>query len=93
MNRKASGLIAVTIILALLILIIFLVNIAQRECHSSSDCSLNSYCGADHRCHQFPDEIIIKEHNYIPAALILGISLVIAAYIFRGGKLPRLPFI
>ncbi|MFH1682245.1 MAG: hypothetical protein ABIA37_00460 [Candidatus Woesearchaeota archaeon] len=92
MNKKAVGLITVTIILALLILIIFLVDVAKRECQGNNDCPENAYCGTDYECHQFPEEIIIKENNFVPAALILGISLIIAAYIFKGGKLPQLPF-
>ncbi len=90
-NKKGSAALAiVAVILALLILTIYLVNIAQRECESNRDCSDNAYCGTDYECHQFPEQIVVKESNYIPATLIFGIFLVVAAYIFRGGKIPFL---
>jgi hypothetical protein len=91
MNKKGSAALAIiAVILALLVLTVYLVNIAQRDCESNRDCPDNAYCGTDYECHQFPDQIIVKESNYVPAALIFGIFLVVAAYIFRGGKIPFL---
>ena len=89
MNSKANiALAVVAVILALVIFAIFLGDVANRECSSNKDCAENSYCGADNECHQYPDKILVRESNYIPAALILGIALIIAAYIYRGGKIP-----
>ncbi len=91
MDTKANvGLIVVVIVLALVILAFILADVASRECSSNKDCAENSYCGADNECHQYPNKILVRESNYIPAALILGIALIIAAYIFRGGKIPFL---
>ena len=87
MNKKASiALVAVIVILALVILVIFLTNIASRECKNNRDCAENNYCGTDYECHEFPAQVVVKESNFIPAALILGISLMVAAYIFRREK-------
>ena len=90
-NKKGSAALAiVAVILALLVFIIYLVNIAQRECESNRDCSDNAYCGTDYECHQFPEQIVVKESNFILASIIFGVFLVIAAYIFRGGNIPFL---
>ncbi len=87
MNQKASiALAVVAVVLALVILGLFLINISQRECNSNRDCSQNAYCGSDYECHSFPEQIIVKETNFIPAALILGIALIIASYIFARNK-------
>lgn len=87
MNTKASAALAVVaVVLALVILGIFLVNISQRDCNSNRDCSANAYCGVDYGCHPFPEQIIVKENNFIPAALIVSMALIIAAYIFSKRK-------
>ena len=77
------------VVLSCLILVIFLIDVAQRECNSNNDCDKLAYCGTDHECHPYPDEIVVKEHNYVPASLILGISIVLAAYILKGGQFPK----
>lgn len=88
MNQKANvGLIAVAIILALVILAIYLAGIATRDCNSNNDCSETSYCGSDFSCHEFPKEIVVEKNNWLWPALILGICLIIASYINRGGSL------
>ncbi len=90
MNKKAEIAIAIiAVILALIILVIYLVNIATRECNNNSDCPSNSYCGTDYACHEFPNQVIVKETNFIPAAIIIGISLIIAAYIFKKEKIEQ----
>ncbi len=87
MNQKGSAALAVVaVVLAFVILAMFLTNIAQRECKNNRDCADNSYCGTDYECHEFPSQVVVKESNYIWAALVLGISLVAAAYIFRKEK-------
>jgi len=89
MNKKGSlALAAIAIILAFVILGVFLIDIAQRECNSNKDCPVNAYCGSEHECHSYPEEIIVQENSFIPAALIFGAAIIIAAYIFRGGKVP-----
>lgn len=80
------GLIIVIVLLAAIIGGILFINWAQRDCHSNKDCSADSYCGSDFTCHQYPNQIVVKENNYVPAAIILGIALVASAYVFRGKK-------
>lgn len=83
MNKKGSVvLVIVIIVLAIVILGMFLVDVAQRDCSSNRECPQNAYCGADYECHEFPNQVVVKESNLFPA-LILGVSLVVAAYIFR----------
>jgi len=77
----------VTVILAVIILKMYLIGIAERECSSNRDCSDNEYCGNDYQCHEYPAKIIVQDNNYIPAALIVGIAIIVASYIFRGGKI------
>ncbi len=87
MNKKGSlALAIVAIILALIILAVYLVNVSQRECNSNRDCPGNAYCGNDYDCHAFPEQIVVKENNLVPAAIIIGTALIIASYIFRKGK-------
>ena len=87
MNKNGSvALAAIAIILALVILGVFLINIAQRECNSNRDCADNAYCNSEHECHLYPEKIIVQENSFAPAALIFGIAIIVAAYIFRGTK-------
>ena len=89
MDKKGSmGLIAIIIILVLAIFTIYLVSIAQRNCNSNKDCAENAYCGTDYECHQFPQEIVTDGSSYTGAAIILGLSLILSAYIFRTGNIP-----
>ena len=82
MNNKGSlALALVAVILALVGLTVFLVNLAMRDCNSNRDCASNAYCGSDHGCHYYPENIVVKENSFLPAALIIGISLIVASYI------------
>jgi hypothetical protein len=89
MDKKGSIQI-VAVILALVILGYFLISVAQRECNSNRDCSDNAYCNTNYECHGYPEQIVVKESNWIPAALILGIFLLVSAYILRTKKIPFL---
>ena len=87
MNSKGNVALAiVAVILALTLLIIYLIGLTSRECGSNKECPSTSYCGSDYECHSFPEEIIVKENSNMPAAFIVGISLIVAAYIYRGRK-------
>jgi len=90
MNKKGIAPIIVIVILCVIILIFYVMDVSQRECNSNKDCSKNSYCGADNACHEFPKQIVVTEHNYILPAIILSIALIVAAYIFKGGRLPTI---
>ncbi len=82
------GLAIVAGILALTILAIYIIGVATRECNNNKDCSENSYCGSDYSCHEYPSQIIVKDYKFLGSSLILGICLIIAAYVYRSGKLP-----
>ena len=88
MNKKGAALGIVAVLLALILLAIFLVGLALRECNSNKDCSDNAYCGSDYECHEYPNNTVVQKNNFVPAALILGVSLVLAMYLYRGGKIP-----
>lgn len=85
MHKKGN--VAVVIVLAIVILAIVLVDYFGRDCNNNRECSQDAYCGSDHQCHEYPKEIVVKQNNYVSAAIILGIALIVAAYIFRGGKI------
>ena len=87
MNKKGAVQI-IALVLALIIFAYILITFAQRECNSNRDCPGNAYCGSDHECHEYPDQIVVKETNYISSAGILGLFIVIAAYIFKTGEVP-----
>lgn len=87
MNKKGNAAI-ITVLLALAIIAMLIINYSSRECDSNKDCSKSAYCGSDYKCHEYPKEIIVKEQSYVWPALILGLSLIVAAYVYRGGKLP-----
>lgn len=55
-----------------------------HECNFNSDCSDTSYCGSDFKCHPHPvvNKTVVNNDYTTPAA-ILGLSLVIAAMVFR----------
>ncbi|MBU0460069.1 MAG: hypothetical protein KJ597_05020 [Nanoarchaeota archaeon] len=88
MNKKGNVVGIIAIILALIILTFYLVGIAQRECNSNRDCPGNAYCNTNYECVEFPDQVVVKQSNLVFSAIIIGIALIIAAYIFKG-KFPR----
>lgn len=72
--------ISIIIVIALFIIIGQVVNLAQRECSSDKDCSSESYCGSDFQCHEYPS---ITKYNLIPAAFIIALGIIGAAFILR----------
>lgn len=82
-SKKASLAVAVVIVIALFIIFAQIISLSKRECSFDRDCASDSYCGSDYQCHKYP---VITETNYVPAALIIGISLIIAAVILRWKK-------
>jgi len=88
-DKKAElGLITVVIVLAIAIVALVVSGNFNRECNRNAECSSNSYCGADYACHEYPDEVQVTKNTFLPAAFVFGGSLIVAAYIFKGGKLP-----
>ncbi|MFH1276255.1 MAG: hypothetical protein ABIH82_04015 [Candidatus Woesearchaeota archaeon] len=82
-KRGSLTLSFVVIVLAIILLSTFLVGMASRECNNNSDCQDDSYCGADNSCHRYPDKVLVKQNNFVPAALVFGIAIIIAAFIYR----------
>jgi ABC-type antimicrobial peptide transport system permease subunit len=83
-SKKGAGfLIAVLVVIAFFIILSKIVDLSTRECSQDRDCASDSYCSSDFRCHKYP---VITEVNYVPAALVLGLCLVIAAIILRWKK-------
>lgn len=80
MNKKANAVVLVIAIIALLIIFWKIGDLASRECSLDKECNEESYCGSDFKCHKYPT---ITKHNYVPAAFIIGVSVVIAAYILK----------
>jgi len=56
----------------------------RKECKVNSDCQANNYCSSDFKCHAFPviENTIVKNDWTTPAA-ILGLAIVLAAFVLR----------
>lgn len=60
---------------------------ASKECTQNTDCGSTSYCGSDFQCHAHPTiETTIENTDYTTPALILGISMIIATFIWTRGN-------
>jgi hypothetical protein len=84
LNRKAVAQSALVVIIIVLIIAI-VVHYAGRECSKDTDCGDGFYCGSDNKCHEF--KIIQKteiHYDLLVPSIIIGIALVIAAYVLRG---------
>ena len=86
-KKSEAGL---TILLVIIIVVLFfgwLININQRECRTNKDCSSESYCGSDFSCHAYPTiQKTVVQYNLFWPAVIIGIAIVFAAWIFRSLK-------
>jgi hypothetical protein len=88
MKGKKGAIQVVAVILALTLFTVCLVSLAQRECNSNRDCPGNAYCNTKHECVEYPENIVVKESNWLPASLIIAVGLIGSAYVFKKGKLP-----
>ena len=89
MHKKgALALGIVAVLLALIILAGYLMNVSMRNCNSNNECPANAYCGSDYECHEFPEQIVVKENNFLPASIVLGMSFIIGVIILKMGKIP-----
>jgi hypothetical protein len=83
MKKGSIALAVVAVVLALVILAAFLINIASRDCNGNRDCPSNAYCGSDYECHEFPDQIVVEKQSFLWGGIVLGISIITAAYILK----------
>ncbi len=88
LNRRAeAGLIVILIIVIVLFFLGWLINISQRECKSNRDCGSEAYCGSDFSCHTYPSiQKTVVQYNLFWPAVIIGIAIIIATWIFREAK-------
>jgi hypothetical protein len=80
MNKKGAIFAMIVGVIALLVIFWFIVDLATRECSTDKECGDERYCGSDYKCHDFPT---ITKHSYIIPAIIIGISIIIAAYVLK----------
>lgn len=91
-KRADGGVTAIIIVVIILVFLGWLVNVGDRECRTNRDCGKGAYCGSDFACHQIPvieKSPVVVERHYTMPALIIGIAMIITAFILRWDKLKR----
>lgn len=85
--KSKKGDIGIGIIFLIVIIVFFigwLAEVNQRECKTNRDCGKTSYCGSDFACHEYPVvQQTIVHYNFLLPSLIIGIAIVLAAFIYR----------
>lgn len=64
---------------------VFFIQVSGRECIKDSDCPSANYCGSDYSCHAMPaaSQKIIQSQFPVASALIVGLAVIIVAFIVR----------
>ena len=72
-------------IIAFLIIIsaILLFSYLSRECNTNLDCDASEYCAYNNKCYMSLTGDLMPV-NVLPAAFVIGIAIIIAAFIFKG---------
>ena len=84
LRKSEAGLTVIMVIVIVLFFLGWLINLSQRECKSNKDCGSESYCGSDFSCHTYPSiQKTVVQYNLFWPAVIIGISIIIAAWIFK----------
>jgi hypothetical protein len=86
MNKHGAA-VAVLGAIVVVLVIVIIGYYAGRECSKDTDCGSERYCGSDFKCHEF--RIIQKtevHYDFIVPAVVVGIAIVIAAYVLRDKK-------
>lgn len=87
MHKKAAAQgILIFVVIVLILLVIWLIVLSNRECSTDRDCPETHYCGSDFKCHEHQIVRVEKNDLMVPA-IIIGISIVIAAFIIRKSRL------
>lgn len=55
----------------------------SKECKSNAQCPSDMYCGSDFSCHAYPSIQTKVVYNWTPAAIIVGLCIIAAAFVFR----------
>jgi hypothetical protein len=79
-SKKGNILVLLIVIIALVVIVAQIFQVAGRECTENSNCNDENYCGSDFQCHPYPS---ITKYNLVPAAAVIALGLVAAAYILR----------
>ncbi|MBI2662339.1 hypothetical protein HYX11_02685 [Candidatus Woesearchaeota archaeon] len=67
-------------------LVTLVMDVVTRGCSSNKDCANNQYCGSDFECHDFPEKIIVKQNEYVPAAIIIAAGMIAMAVVIKWRK-------
>ena len=60
-----------------------------KECKLNNDCRSTAYCGSDFKCHEYPNiQQTVVKNEWVKPALIVGLSIVLAALILRRRQQP-----
>ena len=93
MNKKGFlPIVIVAVALILIIVIAIQVTEGRKECGGKpmigtvEECPETHFCGNDFKCHEFPDSVEVGRPSYLIPALVIGIAIVISAFILRGRK-------
>ncbi|MBI3034790.1 hypothetical protein HYY71_00560 [Candidatus Woesearchaeota archaeon] len=95
-KKSEVGIVIILIIVIVLFFFGWLINFSQRECRTNRDCNSESYCGSDFACHSYPNiQKTVVQYNFFWPAVIIGIAIVAAAWIFRKwrGKWDKIQFV
>tara|TARA_Y100000310_G_scaffold17224_3_gene17108 strand:+ start:955 stop:1224 length:270 start_codon:yes stop_codon:yes gene_type:complete len=89
MKSKKGNTAVIGLAIVIIILVVWWVSIASRDCNTNTDCEDGFYCGSDFACHEIPViEKAIKSYDLTIASLILAIGLIVAATIYRKKNIP-----
>lgn len=91
-NKKGDWTIkpGVAFFILIIAIIILTMWIGSWECLNNSYCDIGEICTYQHVCLQpenVQNTVVKTEYKFTSAALILGLSLIIAAFIFKNKKL------
>ena len=71
------------IVLIIIISGVLIVAFISQECQTNAGCSEDEYCSYSHKCVPYPSREFSTK-NLLPSAFVVGIAIVLGAYIIRG---------